>query len=455
MGRRKPPEPEPDPASLHVVHPHAAAVDVHSDNHVACVGPDRVRTFAAYSADLHALADWFTENGVTSVVLESTGVYWIPLFELLEARGFEVFLIEPSQASHCGARPKTDRLDCQWLQRLHTFGLLRPSFRPPDAVLALRGYWRQRQMLVRYASHHVQHMQKALEQMNLKLTEVVSSITGVTGTAIVAAILQGERDPAKLAALRHERCARSEAEIARALEGTWRPEHLFALEQAFALYQYLHRQIDDCDRRIEAELDRLPDRRDAEAATTPRPRRRGRKPNDPRFDAAAKLARALGVDVTAIEGIDAATATVILAETGGDVSRFPSEKHFASWLGLCPRTDRSNRTERRRTPRKGKNRVAQALRMAAQAVGRTPTALGAFYRRIKSRIGGRGAITATAHKLSRLVYRMLRYGSDYVSQSLAEYESKLREKRERALRRKAHALGYELVAKGPQVPGVT
>lgn len=431
-------------ASLHIVHPHAAAVDVHSDNHVACVGPEQVKTFGAYSADLDALADWFASHGVTSVVLESTGVYWIPLFELLEARGFEVFLIEPSQASHCGARPKTDRLDCQWLQRLHTYGLLRPSFRPPDAVLALRGYWRQRQMLVRYASHHVQHMQKALEQMNVKHTEVVSQITGVTGMAILAAILAGERDPKQLAALRHERCARTEEEIALALEGTWRPEHLFALKQAFDLYGYLHRQIEECDRQIGAELDRLPDRRDG-GPIAPKPRRRGRKPNDVRFDVAPKLTSALGVDLTAIEGIDAATALVILAEIGPDVERFPTEKHFASWLGLCPRTDRSNKTERRRTPRKGKNRVAQALRMSAQSVGRTQTALGAFYRRIKSRIGGRGAITATAHKLSRLVYRMLQHGTEYVTQSLTEYESQMRAKQERSLRRKAESLGYTLV----------
>lgn len=442
MSRRKAPDPA---ATLPVIHPHAAAVDVHSDNHVACVGPDRVRTFGAYSADLATLADWFKAEGVTSVVLESTGVYWIPLLELLEGRGFEVFLIEPSQASHCGARPKTDRLDCQWLQRLHSCGLLRPSFRPPEAVLALRGYWRQRQMLVRYASHHVQHMQKALEQMNVKLAEVVSSIVGVTGTAIISAILAGERDAAKLARLRHERCARSEAEIALALEGTWRPEHLFALRQAFELYRYLHGQVDECDRQIAAELDRLPDRTKG-GPIEPRPRKRGRKANDVRFDAAARLTRALGVDLTAIEGIDATTATVILAEVGADVGRFPDEKHFASWLGLCPRTARSNKTEKRRAPRKGKNRVAQALRMAAQAVGRTRTALGAFYRRIKSRLGGRGAITATAHKLSRLVYRMLKFGTEYVARSLSDYEEEVREKLERSLRRKAKALGYELVA---------
>ena len=229
-----------------------------------------------------------------------------------------------------------------------------------------------------------------------------------------------------------------------------RAEHLFALKQASELYHYIHRQIDECDLRIAAELDRLPDRSKGGPIAT-KPRRRGRKGNDVRFDAPAKLTRALGVDLTAIEGIDATTALVILSEIGGDVGRFPDEKHFAGWLGLCPRTARSNKTERRRTPRKGKNRVAQALRMAAQAVGRTRTALGQFYRRIKSRIGGRGAITATAHKLSRLVYRMLKFGEEYVARSLEEYEARVRENLERSLRRKARALGYELVAK-PAAP---
>jgi transposase len=223
-----------------VKHPHAAAIDVHSDNHVVCVGPDQVRTFAAYTVDLHALADHLKQHGVTTVVLESTGVYWVPLFELLESRGFEVFLIEPSQAGHCGARPKTDVADCQWLQRLHTYGLLRPSFRPPESVLALRSYWRQRQMQVRYAASHVQHMQKALEQMNVKLTEVAADIMGLTGTRIIEAILQGERDAQQLASLREPTCKKTKEEYAKALQGTWRPEHLFALQQALALYRFHH-----------------------------------------------------------------------------------------------------------------------------------------------------------------------------------------------------------------------
>ena len=438
-------EPVPAPA---VVNPHAAAIDVHSNNHVVCIGPNQVQTFGAYTADLHALADYLKEHGVTTVVLESTGVYWIALFEVLASRGLEVFLIEPSQGRHCGARPKTDVADCQWLQRLHTFGLLRPSFRPPESVLTLRGYWRQRQMQVRYAASHVQHIQKALEEMNVKLTEVAADIMGATGTRIIQAILQGERDAQKLASLRDANCKKTQQEYAKALEGTWRPEHLFALQQAFALYQFHHQQITECDQRVEEELARLPNRA-ADKPFQPRPRRCGRKNNDVRFEATEPLFKALGVDLTLIDGIQVNTALVILAEIGMDVSRFPTEKHFASWLRLCPQLEESNQTRKKRPPRRGKNRLAQALRMAAQAVSRTKTPLAVFYHRIKGRLGGKGAITATAHKLAVLVYRLLKYGVAYVRQSLDDYAAKVKGHMERSLRRKAALLGYELVPKTP------
>jgi transposase len=432
---------------------------VHSDMHMVCVPADRVppqaegdsgglpanvRRFGANSCDLTAIAAWLAECGVTTVAMESTGVYWIPLYELLALRGFEVWLVEPGQLSHCGARPKTDVLDTQWIQRLHSYGLLRPSFRPDDSIMALRGYHRQRQMQIRYAASHTQHMQKALEQMNVKLTEVVSDITGMTGQRIITAILQGERNPHKLACLRDPKCKNSAATIAKALEGTWRPEHLFALRQAYDLYQFHHQQIAQCDAMIQTELARLPNR-SADKPFTAKPPRCGRKPNDLTFDACGPLFQALGVDLTEIEGINVGTALVILAEIGIDVSRFPTEKQFASWLGVCPRQDESNKTKRNRSPRKGKNRVAIALRMAAQALGRTLSPLAMFYRRIKSRIGGKGAITATAHKLACLVYRMLKYGKEYVKQSMQEYEQKVRKQMERSLQRKAAALGYKLV----------
>jgi transposase len=434
-------------AALTVMNPDAAGIDVHSNMHMVCVPADReadpVRQFGANTADLQEIVAWLKKCRVKTVALESTGVYWIPLFELLESEGFEVSLVEPGQLSRCGARPKTDVLDAQWIQRLHSYGLLRASFRPPDSVLALRAYWRQRQMQVRYAASHVQHMQKALEQMNVKLTEVVSDITGVTGMSIIEAILHGQRDPVKLARLRDERCRHSADEIALALEGTWRTEHLFELRQAHELYRFHHRQITECDQQVQAELATFANRA-AEKTHTGNQRKRRRRRNDVRFDATGPLFRALGVDLTLIEGIDVGTALVILAEIGVDVSRFPTEKHFASWLRLCPPQDQSNQTKRRRGHRKSTHRVTIALRMAARSVGKTMTPLGMFYRRIRSRIGGLGAVKATAHKLACLVYRMLKYGEEYVTQSMEEYQAKMNDNVLKALRRKAAAMGFEL-----------
>lgn len=442
---------------LTIQHPAAAGIDIHSDMHMVCVPPERcpptpvtpgqlpahVRRFGANTCDLEALARWLRECRITTVAIESTGVYWIPLFELLEAQGFDVWLVEAGQLSRCGARPKTDVLDAQWIQRLHSYGLLERSFRPPESVLALRAYHRQRQMLVRYAASHTNHMQKALEQMNVKLTEVVSDITGLTGQRIITAILDGERDPRVLASYRDVKCKQEAEAFAKALQGTWRPEHLLALRQAYALYQFHHQLMQQCDDALATELARLPRRATTEPPTV-KPKRCGRKPNDLTFAATTLLFEALGVDLTAIEGIDVRTALVILAEIGVDVSRFPTEKHFASWLGLCPRQHESNRTIKKRGPRPGKNRVAIALRQAAQVLGRTQTPLGAFYRRMKSRLGGVGAVTATAHKLARLVYHMLKHGTAYVMQGMAEYEAKLRAQMERQVRAKAAQLGYEL-----------
>jgi transposase len=286
-------------------------------------------------------------------------------------------------------------------------------------------------------------MQKALEQMNVKLTEVLSDITGLTGLRIIRAILAGERHPHALAALASPKCARARDEFALALQGLWQPEHLFELQQAHDLLVTYQRLVDECDRRLEAELAKQPNRT-GDKPLPHKPRRCGRKKNDLRFAATGPLFQALGVDLTEIEGIDVGTALVALAEIGVDVSRFPTEKHFASWLGLCPNTSRSNRREKKCSPRKGANRLKQALRMCAQAVGRTMTPLGMFYRRIKSRIGGMGACTATAHKLARLVYRMLKYGRDCVKQGMDEYAVKMHANAERILRKKAAALGFEL-----------
>ncbi len=329
------------------------------------------------------------------------------------------------------------------MQRLHTYGLLKASFRPPESVRALRAYHRQRQLVVRHAAARVQHMQKALEQMNVKLTEVLSDITGLTGLRIIRAILAGQRAAHTLATLASPKCAKSRDEFALALQGLWQPEHLFELQQAHELFVTYQRLLDECDRHLEAELAKQPNRA-LDKPVPHKPRRCGRKKNDLRFAAHGPLFQALGVDLTEIEGIDVGTALVILAEIGVDVSRFPTEKHFASWLGLCPNTSRSNLREKKRSPRQGASRVKQALRMCAQSVGRTMTPLGMFYRRSKGRIGGMGACTATAHKLARLVYRMLKYGRDYVQQGMDEYAAKMQANAERALRKRAAALGFEL-----------
>lgn len=429
--------------TLQVRDPHAAGIDVHSDNHVVRVGPGRVGAFGAYTADPRAIADFPRQAGVTTVAMEATGVYGIPLFEHLEARGFECRLIEPGQPHGCGARPKTDVPDCQWMPRLHTYGLLKASFRPPESVRALRAYHRQRQTVIRHAAAHVRHVRKALEQMNVKPTEVLSDVTGVTGPRIVRAIPAGEREAHALAELASPKCAKTKDEFAPALQGPWQPGRPFEPQRAHDPFETYRRPVDECDRRIEAELATQPDRA-GDKPPPHKPRRHGRKKNDPRFTATGPLFRAFGVDLTEIEGIDVGTALVVLAEIGVDVSRFPTEKHFASWLGLCPNTSRSNPREKKRSPRNGASRLKQASRMCAQAVGRTMTPLGLFYRRIRSRIGGMGARTATAHQLARLVYRMLKYGRDYVKQGMDEYAAKMRANAERGPRKKAAALGFEL-----------
>jgi transposase len=384
--------------------------------------------------------------------MESTGVYWIPLFDLLAARGFAVRLVDPRQLKHVPGR-KTDVLDCQWIQQLHTFGLLAAAFRPDDQVCGLRSYLRQRAMLVTYASHHIQHLQKALEQMNLKLAHVVSDLTGVTGMAIIRAILAGERDPSALARLRDRRCQNDEATIAKALEGTWRPEHLFALRQAVELVDFYQRQIVACDREIETYLARFDDK--SGGHVLPRePRQRKPSRNEPTFDARTHLYRLTGVDLTRIDGIDAHTGLKVVAEIGLDMTRWPTEKHFASWLGLSPGRDVSGGKPISTRTKPSANRVAAALRLAASSLARSRSALGAFYRRIKARLGAPKAITATAHKLARIVYRMLRFGTGYVDRGQDYYERRYQDRLLSNLTRHARQLGYTLVKNQPLSPAV-
>lgn len=446
------------PEALHVTNARAAGIDVHSAIHFVAVPPDAVpagfvnpepglppwvRTFGACTADLELLADWLSKCGITTIAMESTGVYWVPLFELLERRGFQVYLVDPRQTKHAPGRPKSDPQDCQWIQRLHSYGLLTPSFRPDDQVVVLRAYLRQRQMLIAYAGQHVQHIQKALEEMNIKLTEVVSDVMGLTGLSILKAILKGERDPRQLAKLRNERCKRTEAEIARALQGNWRDEHLFALKQALELYESYHQQLRACDGQIEAHLQTFQDQ-SAGKKPQARTRQRGRQANEATFDVRASLVRLAGMDLTAIEGIDAATALVILSEIGTDMSKFPTVKRFVSWLGLCPQHQSSAGKIKSRRVRRGSNRAARALRLAALGCHHAKNALGAFFRRLQARAGGGKAVVATARKIAERVYRMLKYGEEYVRQEQSAYEEAFRQRQLKGLARKAQELGYRL-----------
>jgi len=439
------------PEPLVPVHRHAAGIDLGATVHFVAVpeGRDKecVRSFGTYTADLEALADWLAECRVATVAMESTGVYWVPLYELLEQRGFEVVLVEPSQIKKVPGR-KSDVLDCQWIQRLHSFGLLRASFRPADAIVVLRSYLRQRDMLVRYAAAHVQHMQKAMEQMNLKLPEVLSDITGLTGQRIIEAILAGRRDPVALAKLRDERCRHDEATIALALQGNWRDEHLFALRQAVELYQVYLQKLTELDEQIEACLKTFADQ--SKGKTLPaRPRNRRRQKrgkHEPKFDTRALMHQMTGVDLTIIDGIGPHAALQLVSEIGTDMNRWETEKHFCSWLTLCPGV---NKTGGRKKSRGGKtrpsaNRAARVLRVCAQSLLRANCALGAFGRRIKGRLGAPKAVTAVAHKLAKIVYGMLKYGKPYVDQGVEYYEARYHERLLTNLRRRAAGLGFAL-----------
>jgi transposase len=373
--------------------------------------------------------------------MESTGVYWIPLYELLVERGFEVLLVDARQAKNVPGR-KTDVLDCQWLQELHTYGLLRGAFRPVDQVCILRSYLRQRSMLVSYASHHIQHMQKALEQMNLKLSHVVSDITGLTGMGIIKAILSGERDPVKLAKLRDPRCKSSEATVARALEGHYREEHLFTLQQAVELVEFYQQQMTACDRQIEACLQQFEEK----SSETPMTTRRRKRRRGIAFDARSYLYRMTGIDLTQIDSIEGNTALTVISEIGLDMSRWPTEKHFGSWLGLAPGSKVSGGKRLSGRTKPSANRAAAALRLAAQSLNQSQSALGAYFRRLKARLGAPKALTAAAYKLARIVYRMLKYGAGYVDQGEAVYEGRYRDRLLRNLKRRAAELGFQLTA---------
>jgi transposase len=433
-----------------IIRAHCAGIDVGCAELYAAVPADAdaepVRTFPTFTEDLHALADWLVRCQVQSVALESTGVYWIPIFQILEARGLEVYLVNARHVKNVPGR-KTDVSDCQWLQYLHSVGLLRASFRPPAQVCAVRSLWRHRDMLVRSGARHVQHMQKALTQMNIQLANVISDLTGQTGLAIVDAILAGERDPQKLASLRNYRIKADLQTIAKSLVGDWLPEHLFALRQARQSYTHYQQMIAECDLEVAAFLRAFESRLETVAEQTlpaPKTPAARSRSHEPQFDLRGELHRILGVDLTEVPGIQCLTASIFLSEVGPSVERFATPQHFSSWLGLCP----DNRITGGRilsvATREVKSRTAYALRMAALTLQRSQSSLGEHFRRMKARLGTPAAITATANKLARILYHLVKHRCAYDASVFAAEEELHRRRRENNLRKQAAHFGFQL-----------
>lgn len=438
--------------ALPVLNLNAAGIDIGATTIFVAVPIDRapqpVRAFGTFTEDLIAIADWLHACGVQTVAMESTGVYWIPLFQILETRGFEVCLVNARHVKNVPGR-KSDVADCQWLQYLHAVGLLRASFRPPDTVCAVRSLLRHRDTLVTYAAAHVQHMQKALTQMNLQLQHVISDITGKTGLAIIDAILAGERAPVVLAQLKDYRIKASAETIAKALQGDWRTEHLFTLRQALAAYRHYQQLITECDQEVERLLSVFDSQVDPTEVPLPPPTTTHRTPqrNEARFtttDLRTELYRILGVDLTQVPSLQSTTIHTLFAELGRDLSCFPSAKHFASWLGLCPDNRVSGGRVLSAKTRDVRSRVANALRLAAQTLHHSHSALGEYYRRMRARLGAPKAITAAAHKLARILYHLLTTQQPYNDSVFAEYEEQYQQRRVRRLHREAAALGYTL-----------
>jgi transposase len=434
---------------LEQIQPNAAGIDIGAEEIYVCVpagrDEERVQVFPTFTSDLHQLADWLKACGVETVAMESTGVYWVPLFDILEGHRVEVCLVNARHLKNVTGR-KSDVSDCEWLYQLHTYGLLRGSFHPSDEIRTLRALARHRDMLVRYRAAHIQHMQKALELMNLKLTYVLSDITGVTGMQIVRAILAGEHNPHVLAQFRNAKCKHSEEEIAKALTGNYRREHLFELQQAIELYDMYGHQIKAVDAELEAMYAEFkpPEDYGKKRTTPPQPHRQKRRKNQANFDLSTSLYLMVGVDLTQIDGIHALTAQTILTEVGTDMSKWRTEKHFTSWLGLCPNNQVTGGKVKRRRTKKTDNRAANALRIAAQSLARSQSALGAFYRRIKARHGAPKAIVATAHKLARIIYHMLKNRVNYHDPGAAHYDEQQRERAIKRLQKKAARLGLRI-----------
>jgi transposase len=435
--------------ALEIVHPDAAGIDVGGSEHWVAVSPERdaepVRRFGCFTADLREMARWLVEKGVRSVAMQSTGVYWMPVFEVLAQHGLEVFLVNARHTKNVPGR-KSDVQECQWLLKLHAFGLLNNSFQPTDEIRIARTLWRQRGDLVADASSAIQRMQKVLIEMNIQLSYVLSDISGVSGMSMIGAILDGERDPWTLAALVQPGVKATAADIAKSLEGNWRKELLFVLRQEVELYRMYQEKIQACDFQLREHLESLGGRVDLEAQPIgPKPKGKKGSKNAPPFDLRTELYRITGIDWAQVNGIDVLTAQTVIAECGADLSAFPSEKQFTSWLGLVPSNEQSGGKILNRRTRKVVNRAAGALRNAATTLLRSQSYLGAQYRRLRTRLGAPKAVTAMARKLACLFYRLIKHGQQYVDKGNEYYEARYREQQIRSLAKRAQKLGATLI----------
>lgn len=429
------------------INPRAAGIDIGSDVHYVAVSPeltdDPVKNFGCYTPDLHEMARWLKSHNVETVMMESTGVYWIPVSHVLKSHGFDVNLVDARHVSSVPGRD-TDVGASQWIQKLHSYGLLRSCYLPEAEMLPLREYWRYRAGLVETASKQILLMQKALEQMNLQLHKVLSDITGVTGMLILRAIIAGERNPSVLAKMRNNSVKKSEDEIEKALTGDWRNEQLYMLKAAVDFFDFVQAQMVECDQKIEECIQTFEDKFESDKQA-PKPNKCKPRKNQPHFDLQSELYRMTGVDLTAIDGISSITALTVVSECGIDLNAFATEKHFASWLGLCPHNMITGGKVRKRKTRKVQSRTAKALRLAAQSLHQSKTALGAFYRRMKYKVGAAKATTATAHKLACLIFRMIRFGMDYVDRGQELYNQQYQERVLKNLHKQAEAMGFALV----------
>ncbi len=456
----------PDPG-LEVIHRDAAGIDVGGASHFVAVPPDRelhpIQEFGSWTSALQQMAAWLISCKIQTVVLQATGVYWVGLCDVLEAAGLKVWVVNAQGTKNLPGR-KTDVQECEWLRRLHTYGLLRNSYRPPEQIRGLRDLWHLRERWVKEASRAVQQIQKVLTEMNIQLSNTLSDLSGVTGMAIIRAMLAGERDPRKLAQLRDKRVNASEEEIAHSLQGIWREEKIFELRQVVEHYDFIAKQIGDLDQELEKRMAALPSRAEVAptsvegsqpAAETGEKKRRGRtrkekqpkKPprNAPAFDMGAELQRLLGVDLRTIEGVNLMIAQAVYTEVGPDFSAFPSEGHFASWLGLTPMRSISGGRTIKHEKKKVKNRLGIALRMGAETLERSQSYLGARFRYLKNRLDGRRAVKALARYLACLIYRLMTKGQAWVDRGEAYYQQKTAEQALRSLHRKAHAMGMQVV----------